>query len=77
MFQWLRSDLMVIVSIEHISIDLDRKGNVGPGNLPSVTGKQHANTRLSRLGGLRFSWEGGTTCANPAQNLLEREQKGC
>lgn len=49
LFQWLRSDLMLIVSIEHTSIDLDRKGNVGLGNLPSVTDK-HANTRLQARG---------------------------
>lgn len=63
----LRSDLKVIVSIEHISVDLDRKVNVGPGKLPAGTGKQ-ANARLQCS---QFSWEGGAICASSAQNLLD------
>lgn len=76
LFQGLRSDLMVIGSVEHNSIDLDRKDNVGPGNLPAVT-SEDANTRGSRPRRSRLGWEGGTVCADPTQNLLEREEKGC
>lgn len=71
----LRSDLMVAGSIEHTSIDLDRKADVGAGRLPAVTGTRAA-TRGSGLRRSRLGWERGTVRADPAQNLLEREQKG-